>query len=102
VKLPEPLEFQWNKGNADKILLKHGINIEAIEEAFFDTKKKIFDDYKHSVAENRYILLGKNKANRVLYIIFTTRQNEIRVISARYMHRKEVIFYEKKTNTAKI
>ncbi|MBU8849534.1 MAG: BrnT family toxin, partial [Desulfobacterales bacterium] len=49
----------------------------------------IQDDILHSTTEKRYYALGKTNTNRFLFVVFTVRNNFIRVISARDMSRKE-------------
>ncbi|OGK15173.1 hypothetical protein A3H80_02905 [Candidatus Roizmanbacteria bacterium RIFCSPLOWO2_02_FULL_37_19] len=95
--LPKPIEFIWDKGNIDKNLLKHTVTNEETEECFLDKEKVIYEDVFHSRSEERYILLGKTKWKRLLYIIFTMRNKKIRIISARDINKKEVYLYEKKT-----
>ena len=94
--LPEPLSFQWDKGNIEKNLVKHGISNQVIEEAFLDEKKILYDDVFHSEGEERFILIGKSRTERLVYIVFTIRGLMIRVISARDLSRKEHLFYEKR------
>jgi len=89
--------FQWDKGNIDKNLLKHGISDQECEEVFFDFNKKILKDVLHSGKEKRYILIGKTKKERLLFIAFTIRDNKIRAISARDLNKKEKRLYEKRT-----
>ena len=67
------------------------------EEIFFDQEKKIFKDILHSGREERYILLGQTKENRLLFIVFTIRASKIRVISARDLNKKEKKLYEEET-----
>lgn len=88
-------EFLWDKGNIDKNR-KHLVENNEIEEVFFDRKVKVFPDPAHSIAEKRFILLGKTKRKRLLFISFTKRGKNIRVISARDINKKEVSLYEKK------
>ena len=90
----EIIEFEWNKGNRNKNLKMHGVNDEECEEIFFDPKKKILKDTLHSINEKRYILIGKTKLKRLLFLIFTIRKNKIRVISARDLNKKEKQLYE--------
>jgi len=90
------LEFKWDKGNSDKPK-KHGLTLEETEEVFFDENKIVFDDWKHSGAEQRITLLGKTKKGRLLNITYTLRENKIRVITARAINKKEVKLYEKAT-----
>lgn len=94
--LKELLEFEWDKGNTTKNL-KHQVGDREAEEPFFDNDKIIYKDIFHSQKEKRFILIGKTKIKRLLYMVFTKRKNKIRIISARDVNRKEVKIYEKKT-----
>ena len=92
-----PIEFIWNKGNKDKNWLKYKVTDKEAEEAFFDENKKISKDKLRSKKEERFIVLGKTKRNRLLFIVFTIRNKKIRVISARDINRRERKLYEKAT-----
>ena len=92
--IPEPIEFEWDRGNLDKNFKKHRITNEEAEEVFLNDPL-ISEDKKHSTVEKRYMLWGKTNTNRKLTIFFTIRNNRIRVISARDMHKKERGEYEK-------
>jgi uncharacterized protein len=95
IRLPEPISFAWDDGNRDKNWLKHGVSNSEIEQAFFDAHKRLAKDTVHSSAtEERYILLGKTRAERLLFIVFTIRDTSIRIISARDMNQKERPLYE--------
>ncbi len=95
-------EFEWDKGNKDKNWIKHKVRQEEAEQAFFDKNKVISDNLSRSQKEKRYILLGKTKEERLLYIVCTVRKQKIRVISARDINKKEVKLYEKTTKNTKI
>lgn len=95
--LPEPIEFAWDKGNINKNEVKHNVADREAEEVFFDKKRFIFKDKLHSKKEERLRILGKTKKKRLLFIVFTIRDNKIRIISARSVNKKEVFLYEKKT-----
>jgi len=88
------LEFDWDTGNKGKNK-KHGVEDGESEEAFFDEKKVILKDVLHSAREPRFILLGRTKKNRLLFIVFTMRGKKLRMISARDVSRKEKYLYEK-------
>lgn len=92
----EPIEFQWDAGNSQKNEKHKVVNTE-IEEVFNDPNKAMSSDEKHSYVEQRHILLGKTKKKRLLYIVFTVRNGNVRVISARDVNKKEVDLYEKAT-----
>ena len=61
----------------------------------FDLAKKVLEDRLHSDKEKRYILLGKAKSGKMLFIVFTIRKEKIRIISSRPLNRKEKRLYEK-------
>ena len=88
------LEFDWDKGNAGKNK-KHGVDDSESEESFFDGSKVILKDTLHSDEEERFILLGKTKKERLLFVVFSKRKDKIRIISARDINRRERGLYEK-------
>lgn len=90
----QAFEFEWDKGNASKNL-KHKVDDKDAEEVFLDENKIIYRDILHSQFEERYIILGKTKQERLLYVAFTYRKKQIRIISARDINKKEVLIYEK-------
>ena len=84
--------FNWDKGNEVKNE-KHGVSTAEAEEVFFNDPL-VVEDFNHSDIEKRFHALGKTNEVRLLHITFTIRNNKIRVISARAMHRKERALYE--------
>jgi len=97
--LPKPLEFEWDKGNIDKSLIKHNVANKEAEEVFENEPKFIIGDIEHSVKEKRFQLWGKTNKRRKLNIIFTLRGKKVRIISARDMNKKERKAYEKEVKT---
>ena len=95
LEFKQSLTFDWDGGNILKNLLKHKVGYLECEEVFGDPCKVIFRDVLHSDKETRYILVGKTRQDRSLYLVFTLRGKKIRVISARDLSRKERYFYEK-------
>ncbi|MBA2124487.1 hypothetical protein B9J78_06125 [bacterium Unc6] len=94
--VPEPIFFEWDKGNIDKNLIKHKVTNRETEEVFKNDPKFIFGDEKHSQKEKRYGLYGKTKTERLLFVVFTITKDKVRVISARNMSKKERRVYEEK------
>ena len=94
--------FEWDKGNRHKCR-KHGVALAAIESAFHGVMS-VFPDPAHSQDEERFIAIGKTSQGRHVFVAFTLRHYDgetfIRPISARYMHRKEVEYYEKEISQA--
>ena len=85
--------FQWDKGNKAKCQ-KHGVSLATVE-GIFSAGVIILPDVEHSLNENRYRAIGKDSERRSVFVVFTIRGDELRPISARYMHQKEVESYEK-------
>lgn len=95
--LPEPLEFEWDKGNINKNFKKHGVADKESEEVFNNKPLFVSLDRKHSTTtEVRYHALGKTDENRALFLSFTVRANKVRIISARPASKKEKGQYGKK------
>lgn len=89
--------FDWDEGNLAKCQ-KHGVSIDEIE-ALFRHPHHLTPDPAHSAIEARYLAIGRGTGPRPIFAAFTLREVDgeklIRPISARYMHRKEIDYYEK-------
>jgi uncharacterized protein len=92
--------FDWDEANRTKCR-KHGVSTAEIEDLFAGVVF-VAPDTKHSLYEERLKAIGVTKDGRGIFVAFTLRRRGekvlIRPVSARYMHRKEVQFYEKETS----
>ena len=86
--------FQWDQGNIDKNLVKHGVENWECEQIFFNEPLLVLANPRHSISESRQAAFGRTDAGRLLVVIFTWRIDLLRVISARDMNRREKRFYE--------
>ncbi len=86
--------FEWDQYNAKKNWEKHKVTPAECEQIFFNRPLIIANDAKHSESERRFYSLGKTDLHRRLFIVFTIRNNLIRIISARNMDKKETRSYE--------
>jgi uncharacterized protein len=88
--------FEWDRANRDKCR-KHGVSIAAIEGAF-RRPIAVYPDPAHSQQEERFKAVGITENRRHVPIVFTLRRQEgrllLRPISARFMHAKEIKYYE--------
>jgi len=96
MNLTEITGFDWDQGNARKNE-QHNVSMAEAEQVFFNAPLLVLEDFKHSEKEPRFHALGKSDEKRLLHITFTLRQagEKIRIISARDMHKKERVIYEK-------
>lgn len=85
--------FQWDEGNTEKNWKGHKVTIAECEQVFFNKPIIVASDEEHSKVESRYYLLGRTDINRKLFVVFTTRKELIRIISARDMNKKEKEIY---------
>lgn len=86
--------FDWDEGNKYKSEEKHKISIKEAEEVF---ESDPFITIKTGIThEERYQLFGQTKSGKLISVIFTLRNNKIRVISARPQSQKERNFYNGK------
>jgi hypothetical protein len=88
------MSYQWDKEKAKLNRVKHGI--------FFSDAVAVFSDAHAITIENghqdeqRFITIGMDAFGRVLVVIYTWREDEIRIISARLATPKEHKQYEAK------
>ncbi len=94
IDLSQLTGFDWDDSNRDKNWEKHRVLTSECEEVFFNLPLLLQSDDVHSQQEPRYYVLGHTIADRRLFIVFTVREDKIRVISARDMSKKERKIYE--------
>ena len=88
------MNFEWDEEKNTINQSKHKVSFEEAQEAFFDSRRLIFDDVDHSTKlEKRYYCLGKI-GTKVCTVRFTYRNDIIRIFGAGYW-RKEQNIYEK-------
>jgi uncharacterized protein len=89
--------FDWDEGNKQKNWEKHQVDFRESEEVFFNQPLLIHEDTKHLSQEKRFYVLGRSDTDRTLFLVFTIRNNKIRVISARDQSQKERKINEQQT-----
>lgn len=85
------LHFTWDAAKARANVAKHGISFDEAETAFSDEDAILVPDPEHSVAEERFLLIGLSVALRVLVVVHCEPgpNGAIRLISARRATRTE-------------
>ena len=90
------LRFEWDPQKAARNLAKHGASFEDAATVFGDPLGRIESDPRHSVGEERFVLLGLSRWQRFLAVMFAERGEAIRLISARRATRRERREYEER------
>jgi uncharacterized DUF497 family protein len=86
------MRYQWDRNKALTNLNKHGVDFADAVSVFSDELAiTIFDD---RFEEERFITIGIDLLSRILVVVYTMRDDEIRLISARKATRNERRQYE--------
>lgn len=88
------MKFVWDTTKSIANLQKHRVSFEEAETVFNDPLAVTVNDQRHSEAELREIIIGHSDFDRLLFISFTERSEDIRLISAREATRQERKKYE--------
>jgi len=86
-------KFVWDPEKEIDNIAKHGVDFTTAAKAFFDIKRKIFTDSRHSAEEPRYFCIGR-VGDRIITVRFIYRNGSIRIFGAGYW-RKGAKYYEK-------
>ena len=87
--------FERDQGNITKNWERHDVSTIECEQIFFNKPIIVMRDKGRSLPENRYYALGRTNMNRLLFAVFTVRDQKIRIISARDMTDAEIERYMK-------
>lgn len=87
------MRFQYDPTKAVSNLKKHGVSFADAEGVFYDPLA-IHQLDPDSVDEERFVAVGMGSAGEILVVIYTLRDEDIRIISARHATRHEVKSYE--------
>lgn len=84
------MQFEWDEDKERNNIAKHGIDFSAAALVFGDENRIEKYDEKHSVDEDRYITIGTiNGVVAVVLVVYTEREEAIRIISARLATKRE-------------
>ena len=88
------MAYQWNRNKAATNLRKHGIDFADAVSVFSDDLAFTIPDERFD--EERFVTIGIDAFGRVLVVVYTLRDDEIRLISARKATRYEQQQYEER------
>jgi uncharacterized protein len=90
----ESFVFEWDAGNAAKSIQNHGVGCAEAEEVFTERRFiPLGEQVQPPACEPRFAVLGETAKGKLLFLAFTLRNQNIRVISARPMNERERKFY---------
>lgn len=85
------IEFEWDPYKANDNRRDHRVTFEEASTVFGDVLSAIAPDPDHSDDEDRYVIVGISRRQRLLLVSFTDRNGRVRIISAR-----ELTAYERR------
>ena len=93
------LQFEWDPAKAAANLVQHGIDFERASQVFGDPLALTIPDDEHSIAEVRWITMGRDWRGQTILVVHTFVQSEeavarVRIISARRSTKSEAREYE--------
>lgn len=88
--------FEWDEDKEKSNFRKHGVDFAEGETIFYDPLSLTISDPDHSIAEHRFIDIGTSNRNRVVVVVYSERENRIRIISVRKATSTERKMYEQK------
>ena len=89
------MSYQWNPRKAASNLEKHGVDFADAVGVFEDERALTIKEH-YVASEQRFVTIGMDFLGRVLVVIYTYRNNDIRMISARTATKRERRAYERK------
>jgi hypothetical protein len=85
------MEYEWDENKCEANLDKHGVDFEAVREFDWQTAQ-VFEDLRYDYGERRFWALGLID-DRLHVVVFTRRENAVRVINLRKANSREVKHY---------
>jgi uncharacterized DUF497 family protein len=77
------LEFEWHDAKGEANWQTHGVGFELAATVFKDPFAIEFVDDREDYGETRIIIFGMSEEQILLFVVYTEREDRIRIISAR-------------------
>jgi len=86
------MEIEFDPNKASSNLIKHGISFDEASTTLLDPLALVRED-PDAEGENRWVLIGMSNQARLLTVVYTLRNECIRLISARKATKTEAKIY---------
>lgn len=91
------VRFEWDASKSEACFRDRGFDFAYAASAFADPGRKVSLDNRRSYGEDRYQLTGLIEG-RLFVLVYTTRRDIVRIISARKANSREVKQYENRSH----
>ncbi|WP_374826943.1 BrnT family toxin [Aerosakkonema sp. BLCC-F183] len=85
----ENMDFKWDAKKERTNQQKHRVSFEEVATVWTDTLALIAPDPEHSIEEEREWIIGESYKGRLLVVVYTQKEETIRIISARLATKRE-------------
>ena len=87
------MQFEWDEAKSEACFRNRGFDFAYAAFAFADPDRMVRQDSRYSYGEDRYQLIGRIEG-RLFVLVYTPRNEVMRIISARKANQREVKLYE--------
>lgn len=91
------MHFEWDDNKARLNATKHEVTFKEAATVWTDPLAFIASDPEHSTLEQREWIIGTSYLYRVLVVVYTVRDGNTRIITARRATRRERKRYEEES-----
>ncbi len=90
------MRFEWDEEKANSNLQKHSVSFQEAAETFLDPNAVVDFDEAHSIAEERFLLIGLSKRGLLTTVYVEKRIDHYRLISSWKSTTQEQKLYEQR------
>src|SRR5262249_12732351 len=83
------LKFEWHDDKAEVNWRNHGVSFELAKTVFRDPFAIERIDDREDYGEDRFVIIGRADGDVLLFVVYTEREERIRLISARRVTQRE-------------
>lgn len=91
------IEFEWDELKSNVCFQERGFDFAYAARVFFDPNRIMRLDTRQNYGEHRFQVMGEID-DRLFVVVYTPRRSAVRILSARKANRREVQYYENRTN----
>lgn len=88
------MEFTWDENKRKQNIDKHNVDFRDVV-FFWDNTMLVLEDERYAYGEPRFVAIG-TLYQRVMVLVYTLRDDAVRVISFRKANAREVTLYEQR------
>ncbi len=93
------MKFEWHSEKSEDCFQNRGFDFAYATRTFLDPCRTVRKDDRYDYEESRFILMGKIDS-RLFNVVYTMRDDTIRIISARKANSREAKIYEENLNNS--